>query len=65
MTFKQYKKKPIIIMAEQQEKDFTVETLEGTMLGKAGDYLIIGIVGEQYPCAKEIFEKTYEAVDNV
>lgn len=62
MTFKQYKKKPIAIMAEQQEKDFTVETLEGTMLGKAGDYLIIGIEGEQYPCAKAIFEKSYEAV---
>lgn len=59
---KDYRKKPIVIQAEQQTKDFEVKTLEGTMKGKAGDYLIIGIKGEKYPCAKEIFEQTYEEV---
>lgn len=28
-----------------------------------GDYIIKGILGEFYPCKPEIFEKTYEAVD--
>jgi len=39
---------------------FRVETLEGTMEGRAGDWLITGINGEQYPCADDIFRKTYE-----
>ena len=56
-------KRPIVIQAEQQDKEFEVETLEGTMKGKAGDYLIIGIKGEKYPCDKEIFEASYEICD--
>lgn len=43
---------------------FTVDTLEGTMTGQAGDFLIIGIQGEQYPCKKAIFEATYELVQD-
>lgn len=39
-----------------------VKTLEGVLKGKAGDYLIEGVRGELYPCDKEIFEETYEAV---
>jgi hypothetical protein len=37
-----------------------VYTLEGTMTGAVGDYLIKGIRGEFYFCAKDIFEETYE-----
>jgi len=37
-----------------------VYTLEGTMTGAVGDYLIKGIKGEFYFCAKDIFEETYE-----
>jgi hypothetical protein len=37
-----------------------VYTLEGTMTGAIGDYLIKGIRGEFYFCAREIFEETYE-----
>lgn len=43
--------------------EFTVYTLEGKMKGKSGDYLIIGIEGENYPCDKNIFEKLYRMVD--
>jgi hypothetical protein len=39
-----------------------VYTLEGSMTGKMGDYLIKGVRGEFYFCAKEIFEETYEAI---
>jgi len=59
---KKYRKKPIIIEAEQQKGVFTVHTLEGKMVGQPGDYLITGIDGEKYPCKREIFEKTYEEV---
>jgi hypothetical protein len=57
-----FKKKPIVIRAVQINEEFEVETLEGTMKGKAGDYLVEGIAGELYPCDKEIFKQTYEAV---
>jgi len=62
-AFKDYRKKPVVVQAIQIDKPFEVETLEGTMKGKAGDFLIIGIKGEKYPCDKEIFEQTYEEVE--
>lgn len=37
-----------------------VYTLEGQMTGAVGDYLIKGIKGEFYFCAKDIFEESYE-----
>lgn len=46
---------------------FTVRTLEGTMEGKAGDYLMRGAMGELYPCAADVFDSTYvwaDACDN-
>ena len=45
------------------QEEFEVETLEGTLRGRAGDYLMMGVNGELYPCAKEIFEKTYDWVE--
>lgn len=42
----------------------TIETLEGTMRGNGGDYIIKGVQGEIYPCKPEIFEATYEKVDD-
>jgi hypothetical protein len=41
-----------------------VYTLEGSMTGAIGDYLIKGVRGEFYFCAKDIFEETYEEVVN-
>jgi len=40
-----------------------IETLEGTMTAKDGDYIIKGVQGEFYPCKPDIFEQTYEKVD--
>ena len=59
-----YIKRPIPIEAIQQTEAFTVETLEGTLRGKPGDYLVTGVRGEQYPCDKEIFEETYVECKN-
>lgn len=53
-------KKVTTTIAVQMDEPFEVETLEGTMRGKAGDYLMRGIEGEYYPCNKQIFEETYE-----
>lgn len=40
-----------------------IQTLEGTMKAEIGDYIIKGINGEIYPCKPNIFEKTYEKVE--
>jgi hypothetical protein len=56
------RKKPITITAYPISEEFEVETLEGTMKGKPGDWLMIGVNGEMYPCDKEIFAKTYDII---
>ncbi len=43
---------------------FGIQTLEGDMLARLGDWIIKGINGEFYPCKSEIFEKTYDEVTN-
>lgn len=63
LPFRKAIKKPIPINCVQIEETFEVETLEGTLRGKAGDYLMVGVNGELYPCSKEIFEKTYDWVE--
>lgn len=40
----------------------SIPTLEGTMRGNEGDWIIFGVAGEPYPCKPDIFSKTYEAV---
>lgn len=40
-----------------------IETLEGSITGSPTDWLICGIKGEFYPCKPDIFEETYEAVE--
>ena len=40
-----------------------IQTLEGVMKARPGDYIIQGINGEIYPCKPDIFEKTYEAIE--
>ena len=41
-----------------------IKTLEGTMLGKPGDWIICGVNGEFYPCDPDVFDKTYEPVED-
>ena len=41
----------------------TIPTLEGKMICSKGDWIIKGVNGEFYPCKPDIFEKTYEKVD--
>ena len=40
-----------------------IKTLEGRMRGNEYDYIIRGIKGEFYPCKPDIFEATYEPVE--
>lgn len=50
---------------EEDDEIMLIPTLEGTMEASPGDWIIKGIKGEFYPCKPDIFEQTYEEVDNV
>lgn len=74
-----FKKKPIIIEAEQytegslingvcRTKHYNweephVHTLEGLYTVRENDWIITGVKGEIYPCKPDIFEMTYERVE--
>lgn len=73
-----YRKKPIVIEAEQflngkdvegmqttgggENRISWCETLEGRLTVSDGDWIIKGVKGEFYPCRPDIFEQTYEKV---
>lgn len=62
-TTKKYRKKPVVIEAYQTDEVMYIETLEGVLKADIGDYIITGVRGEQYPCKPDIFEATYEEVE--
>ena len=43
---------------------FNIHTLEGIVHASAGDWIIKGIKGELYACKPDIFEATYEKVED-
>jgi len=43
--------------------ELAIKTLEGTMTASYGDFIILGVKGEIYPCKSDIFEATYEAAE--
>ena len=60
--FREYRKKPVVIQAKRLTRPMSAETLEGIMQGGVGDWLIIGVKGEEYFCKNDIFQMTYEEV---
>lgn len=40
-----------------------IDTLEGDHIVCPGDWIITGVKGEHYPCKPDIFEQTYERVE--
>ena len=56
-------KRRIVVHAKKMDEEFRVNSLEGNYKqGKPGDYLMCGIEGELYICDGEIFEKSYDFV---
>jgi hypothetical protein len=52
--------------APQNDRDeffIKIKTLEGVMNASPDDWIITGVQGECYPCKPDIFEKTYERVE--
>lgn len=53
----------IILMGARYDlRHAEIKTLEGTMTGDKGDYIIRGVKGEIYPCKPDIFAATYDPV---
>lgn len=50
------------IVYDPRDHTVTIETLEGNMKAKVGDWIITGVMGEVYPCRNDIFLKTYVSV---
>jgi hypothetical protein len=44
-------------------RDLEISTLEGVMTARPGDWIILGLEGELYPCKSSVFEATYEPVN--
>lgn len=55
-------RKTATMHAVRVDEPFQVRTLEGTMTGQPGDYLVVGIKGERYPCAADVLAASYEPV---
>ena len=49
---------------DQDRPAILIQTLEGDMKATIGDYVIKGVNGEFYPCKPDIFEKTYDKVED-
>lgn len=59
--FAEYRKTSTIL-AHRMAGPFEVLTDAGLMQGQAGDYLAIGVAGEMYPIAADVFDQSYEPV---
>ena len=47
---------------ETNEPGVNIQTLEGVMRARIGDWIIKGVAGEFYPCKDAIFRQTYDEV---
>lgn len=61
--WKKYRKRPIVIEARKATEIERIQTLEGFVTAYPGDYVICGNYGDLYPCKPDIFEKTYDPVE--
>lgn len=52
-------KRYAVVKAIQMDKEFVVQTLNGSVEGTEGDYVVEGVKGEVYPCKRDVFEQTY------
>ena len=55
-------KKAVEIIAYQVDAPTDINNGQGWLHANAGDWIITGTSGEQYPCADDIFRATYENV---
>lgn len=54
---------PVGLVIDPLRRVVEIPTLEGTMTGCEGDWIITGVKGERYPCKPDIFAACYEAAE--
>ena len=61
-----FRKKPIVIEAERRTEGGEVyDKLHDAFIPyEAGDWIITGVKGEQYPIKDQVFRETYEPVED-
>ena len=52
--------RPVVVTGNNE---VIISTLEGDMRAPEGSWIIRGPLGEFYPCRGEVFEETYEQVE--
>lgn len=52
-----------LLVKEEGMRLKTLESHNETQIASIGDYVIKGVKGEFYPCKPDIFEETYESVE--
>ena len=57
-------KRPVPVAARFADEDGTCATLEGAVRYRAGDALVAGTLGEQWPISRDRFDQTYERVSD-
>lgn len=50
---------------EKSDESIYIQTLEGNMEARVGDYIIKGVKGEFYPCKPNIFKETYDIIEEI
>ena len=54
----------VAIIWQSYHDTLFIPTLEGEMTASVGDWIIKGVGDEFYPCKPDIFEATYDAMDD-
>lgn len=54
----------LAVLEKKLKASLEIETPEGLMSVRIGDYIIKVVNGEFYPCSPDIFEKMYEGVED-
>jgi len=54
---------PAVISDPSDESIGYIDTPEGRLKVEAGDWIITGIAGENYPCKSDIFGQLYKPMD--
>lgn len=55
--------KDVTVHQLEHHTEYTIRTLEGDHRALFADYIIKGVKDELYPCNPDIFEMTYEKVE--
>lgn len=54
---------PAVVPGPGPDGSGYIDTPEGRLRVDAGDWIITGIAGENYPCKPDVFEQLYTRVD--